>query len=104
MRGLDRSYVAAMTPNLLRRDRPSPNRQLIVGAVLCLTALSACGSDSDADSDPAPGLANPASAFCEEQGGSTEIETDDEGNQTGICVLSDGSRVDEWEYYRENNE
>lgn len=97
-----------MTPNRLRRDRRNSNRQLIVGAVFCLAALSACGSDSDTDSDtdsdPAPGLANPASVFCEEQGGSVEIETDDEGNQTGICVLSDGSRVDEWEYYRDNTE
>ena len=93
-----------MTPNRLRRDRRNIDRQLIVGAVFCLAALSACGSDSDADSDPAPGLANPASVFCEEQGGSVEIETDDEGNQTGICVLPDGSRVDEWEYYRDNTE
>ena len=93
-----------MTSNPLRRNRPSAERLLIVGAVLCLSALAACRSDSDADSDPEPGLANPASVFCEEQGGSTEIETDDEGNQTGFCVLPDGSRVDEWEYYRENNE
>ncbi len=75
---------------------------MIAASVLCLVALSACGSDFE--SDPAPGLANPASVFCEEQGGSVEMETGDEGNEAGICVLPDGSRVDEWEYYRDNNE
>lgn len=100
--GRNRFYVAAMTPNRLRCGRLSTDRHVIAASVLCLAALSACGSDSD--SNLAPGLANPASVFCEEQGGSVEMETDDEGNQAGICVLADGSRVDEWEYYRDNNE
>jgi uncharacterized protein len=45
-------------------------------------------------------IANPASEFCEEQGGTVEIATDDAGNQSGICRLSDGTEIDEWEYYR----
>ena len=59
---------------------------------------AACGDDDDE-----PGLPNPASAFCEEQGGRVEIERDEAGNETGICVLEDGTRVDEWEYYREHH-
>ena len=46
-------------------------------------------------------IANPASEFCEEQGGTVEIVTDEAGNQSGICRLADGSEVDEWEYYRQ---
>jgi putative hemolysin len=42
---------------------------------------------------------NPASVFCEEQGGHVEIERDSAGNERGICVLLDGTRVDEWDYY-----
>ena len=64
---------------------------------LALPSVAACGSDDDE-----PEVPNPASAFCEEQGGTVEIESDSAGNQTGICVLPSGERVDEWEYYREH--
>jgi len=46
------------------------------------------------------GLANPASVYCEEQGGTVEIEETDDG-QRGVCVLPDGTRVDEWDLYRD---
>jgi putative hemolysin len=49
-------------------------------------------------------VANPASVFCEEQGGSVEIVADAEGNQMGMCRLPDGTEVDEWEYYRQYHE
>lgn len=79
---------------------------------LALAILAGCGSDSEpSDSTPspssqppaateAPGLANPASEFCVAQGGTVEIETADDGSQSGICVLPDGTRIDEWEYFR----
>lgn len=80
---------------------------------LALVVLVGCGSDSD-PADPsstspsasspattgAAGLANPASEFCIAQGGTVEIETADDGGQAGICVLPDGTRIDEWEYFR----
>ncbi len=46
------------------------------------------------------GLPNPASVYCEEQGGVVEIRTDEEGNQQGFCVFPDGSECDEWAYFR----
>lgn len=49
-------------------------------------------------------IANPASEFCEEQGGTVEIVTDEAGSQSGICRLPDGSEVDEWEYYRQHHQ
>ena len=60
-----------------------------------VAVLAGCGDDGP------PALPNPASAYCEEQGGRVEIVTDDDGGQRGICVLADGRRVDEWEHYRD---
>jgi hypothetical protein len=49
------------------------------------------------------GIANPASVYCEEQGGKLTIVEDAEGNQSGMCKLADGTEVEEWEYYRANH-
>ena len=57
-----------------------------------------CGGDDDDDAQ----LANPASAYCVEQGGRVEIE-DEPGGQVGYCELPDGSRVEEWELYRRSS-
>ena len=45
-------------------------------------------------------LPNPASVYCEEQGGVLEIRTNLDGSQTGYCTFSDGSECEEWSYYR----
>lgn len=44
-------------------------------------------------------IANPASVFCEEQGGTVEI-VDEAGGQLGYCNLPDGRRIEEWEFFR----
>ena len=44
-------------------------------------------------------MANPASVYCEEQGGKLEIVENDQG-QSGICKFSDGSECDEWAFFR----
>jgi len=46
------------------------------------------------------GLPNPASVFCEGQGGRLDIRTDDAGGQIGVCVFPDGSECDEWALFR----
>jgi hypothetical protein len=69
--------------------------------VVAALALASCGGGSKDDNDPDSGLANPASVFCEQQGGTVEIVTDAGGNEAGICVLADGTRIDEWDYYRQ---
>ncbi|MCK7614267.1 DUF333 domain-containing protein [Roseibium sediminicola] len=46
-------------------------------------------------------IANPASVFCVESGGKSVIEIEADG-QRGYCILQDGTKVDEWEYFREN--
>jgi putative hemolysin len=45
-------------------------------------------------------MANPAAVFCEENGGVSEIRTDEDGSQSGVCVFPDGSECDEWAYFR----
>lgn len=69
----------------------------VVVSVVLLVLAPGCGDDDDGE----PGIANPASEFCEEQGGRVEMDRDGAGNERGMCVLPDGTRVDEWEYYRE---
>ncbi len=44
-------------------------------------------------------IANPASEFCEKNGGSLLIVNEPDG-QKGICTLKDGTKCDEWAYYR----
>jgi len=46
------------------------------------------------------GLANPASTYCVEHGGQSNIVTDPDGSQRGECVLPGGQTCDEWEYMR----
>jgi uncharacterized protein len=47
----------------------------------------------------ASALANPASVFCVQSGGKSEIRQGSRG-QYGVCILPDGRVVDEWAYYR----
>jgi hypothetical protein len=45
-------------------------------------------------------LANPASVFCVQSGGKSEIRNGARG-QYGVCILPDGRVVEEWAYFRE---
>ena len=45
-------------------------------------------------------LANPASVYCEQQGGQLEIRTDPDGGQYGVCTFADSSECEEWAFYR----
>ena len=69
----------------------------VISALVALALLGgACGDDDENESQ----LPNPASVYCEEQGGTLEIRTDADGNQSGVCIFSDGSECDEWEFFR----
>lgn len=46
------------------------------------------------------GMPNPASAFCVKQGGKLEFAKDKDGGEYDICVFDDGSRCEEWAYFR----
>ncbi len=44
-------------------------------------------------------MPNPASVYCEEQGGTVEIR-ENEAGQYGVCVFPDGGECDEWAFFR----
>ena len=70
--------------------------------VIAIVAVSACGSDGSPSDTTSVELANPASVFCVDQGGTVEIVDESDG-QVGYCILPDGTRVEEWEYFRSEN-
>ncbi len=44
-------------------------------------------------------MPNPASVYCEKNGGKLEIRTNEKG-QYGVCKFSNGSECEEWAYFR----
>ncbi len=84
-------------------------RLLVVLVTLILASLlSACVGISQEVPMPTPapgaeapiGMPNPASVYCEEQGGQLEIRTAADGGQFGVCTFADGSECEEWAFYR----
>lgn len=43
---------------------------------------------------------NPASVFCEKLGGKTEMVTQSNGGQIGLCVFENGNVYEEWTLFR----
>jgi len=70
---------------------------MVLPALLALALLAGACSDDDENESELP---NPASVYCEEQGGTLEIRTDADGNQYGVCLFADGSECDEWAFFR----
>jgi putative hemolysin len=71
---------------------------LSLAILLCLVGCTA--SPSTVEPAQQAGLPNPASVYCEEQGGQLEIITAEDGSQSGLCLFPDGSRCDEWAFFR----
>ena len=46
------------------------------------------------------GVANPASVYCIKQGGKLEIVTATDGSQSGDCIFNNGSKCEEWAFFR----
>ncbi len=70
-------------------------------AIACVVTLGSCATTTPPPTPPAqPNMPNPASVFCEQNGGKVEIRTAADGSQSGACVFSDGSECDEWAFYR----
>jgi len=47
-------------------------------------------------------MPNPASVYCEQNGGRLDIRSDPSGSQYGVCILPDGGECEEWAYFRSN--
>ena len=85
-------------------------KKIFVILILAFIFLSGCMAQSQPSNQNQPagqnqnqnptGLANPASIYCEQQGGRLEIRTDADGGQIGVCIFTDGSECEEWSYFR----
>jgi putative hemolysin len=88
--------------NPTRTARSSWTARTLVALVAVGSAVLAGCSDDDGDepTDTTVQLANPASVFCVEQGGTLEIVTEGDG-EVGYCTLPDGTRIEEWAYFQQ---
>jgi len=76
------------------------NHIVIVLTIMALTIFSINPAPVVSQEDEPVGMANPASVYCEEHGGTEETVEDDEGNQIGMCTLPDGTVCGSWAFYR----
>ncbi len=73
---------------------------VLLALVACAAPTSRVSPEPVAAIQPQPGLPNPASLYCAQNGNQLEIRTAADGSQNGVCVFPDGSTCDEWAYYR----
>ena len=64
-------------------------------AIAGFPVLAAC-------SGSAVGMANPASVYCVEKGGTVDIRQTKDG-QLGWCKLPNGTEIEEWALYRRDH-
>lgn len=78
---------------------------IVVLMILLFLAVSLFGCSKKvipADDEEGAGIANPASQYCEKQGGTLSIIKDVGDNEYGICKFDDGTECEEWDYFRGN--
>ena len=87
----------------------------LVGILISILVLSSCADTQEAKAPPSGSndvtgnssatnqLANPAATYCIETGGEYEITKAADGSEAGACTLSDGTKMDAWEYFRSQN-
>jgi putative hemolysin len=67
---------------------------------LIVSVLSTSCSPRAASPTAVLNMANPASVYCEENGGRLEFREGANGGVIGVCVFPDGSSCEEWAYFR----
>lgn len=70
--------------------------------ILLITAGVITGCSSVPQNSQKIGMANPASVYCEQSGGTLKIKDTPDG-QVGYCTLPDGSEIEEWALYRRDH-
>ena len=66
-------------------------------SVFLLACFTGCSTEITQPENPAAGLANPASVYCQGLGFKEEIRQNELG-QFGVCVFPDGSECDSWDF------
>ncbi len=64
------------------------------------TTLAAAPTTPQAVQTGSSGMANPASVNCGNIGGTTQIITNPDGSQYGMCTFSNGTTCEEWALFR----
>ena len=77
---------------------------LSIFTLLTIFSCQAVNTENTNASEKNIGMPNPASVYCVKQGGESIIKKDSAGNSYGVCKFKDGKEVDEWQYFRENNQ
>lgn len=67
--------------------------------LILAAAVAACAEGTETPT-PNAQQPNPASVYCEEQGGRLQIETGPSGGQYGVCLFDDNRQCEEWAMYR----
>ena len=75
-------------------------KTLLILLVLISLQLSVACSPAPTSPTPQANMPNPASVHCEQNGGKLELRQDASGGITGVCVFPDGSKCEEWAYFR----
>jgi len=76
------------------------HKQCLLPMVILVGLASASCTAQQAEPSQDAGMPNPASVYCEENGGMLDLRADETGAVAGICVFPDGSECDEWAYFR----
>jgi len=74
-------------------------KYFFVVAGLLLLGVGCLQASPSEVQDEEVGLANPASVYCENQGGALSMRTDEKGT-VGYCLFDDGTECEEWAFYR----
>lgn len=72
---------------------------LMINLGLAVFSLASC-SVIQPDSEVAASIPNPASVYCEQNGGRLDFRENPEGGTQGFCLFADGSECEEWAYFR----
>jgi putative hemolysin len=71
----------------------------ILLVLFCMILSTSCRPNQTSPTSE-PNLPNPASVYCEQNGGKLEFRTDATGGVSGVCHFPDKSECDEWAYFR----
>jgi putative hemolysin len=71
----------------------------IIGALWWPVACAPTGDTPTVATGESADMPNPASVYCEQQGGRVEMRTHADGTY-GVCRFADGGECEEWAYYR----
>jgi putative hemolysin len=76
-------------------------RLLMVLLIIGMATFTACENSMNTDNitNNNTQIANPASKFCVDHGGTLNIKTDNNGSQTGYCTIA-GKECEEWALFR----